>query len=226
LTRILGVRSFYGLLGLRIRQGVSDAREGLAGAERIGDPRLIATMIAKVGHAETYAAEPTPGLVERGVEIEGRLETGLGHLDSPRFTLARRLLLSGEVGRADAALEKLEADAAARGDDYSQNLILWHRSWAQWAAGRLHPALEFADRAQELGGQIQKWHERAWVGRIRALVEADLGLADEARASACQGIARAQELSLDIYDALCRGALGRVELVAGNLEAAGVIFAT
>lgn len=221
LTRILGVRSFYGLLGLGIRQGVSDAREALAGAERIGDPRLIATMIAKVGHAETYAADPTPGLVERGVEIEGRLETGLGHLDSPRFILARRLLLFGEVGRADAALKRLEADAAARGDDYSQDLILWHRSWALWAAGRLRPALELADRAQELGGQIQKV-ERVWAGRIRALVEADLGLIDEARASARQGIARARELSLDVYDALCRGTFGRVELVAGNLEAAGV----
>jgi len=40
-------------------------------------------MIAKVGHAELYAADPTPGLVERGVAIEGSLETGLGHLDSP-----------------------------------------------------------------------------------------------------------------------------------------------
>jgi DNA-binding CsgD family transcriptional regulator len=221
-TRILGVRSLYGLLGLGIRQAVSDAREALAGAERIGDPRLIAAMIAKVGHAETYAADPTPGLVERGVEIEERLESGLGHLDSPRFTLARRLLLSGQVGRADAALAKLEADAAARGDDYSQNLILWHRAWAQWAAGRLRPALELADRAQELGGQIQKWHERAWVGRIRALVEADLGLADEARASARQGIALAQELSLGTYDALCQGTLGHAELVAGNLEAAAL----
>jgi len=179
-------------------------------------------MIAKVGHAETYAADVTPGLVERGVEIEQRLETGLGHLDSPRFILARRLLLSGEVGRADATLAKLEADAVARGDDYSQNLVLWHRSWTHWAAGRLRRALEFADRAQELGGQIQKWHEPAWVGRIRALVEADLGLADEARASARQGIARAQELSLDIYDALCRSTLGHVELVEGDLQAAGV----
>jgi len=221
LTRILGVRSFYAMLGLGIREGVSDAREALARAERIGDPRLIAAMIAKVCHAETYAADPTPGLLERGVEIEGRLETGLGHLDSPRYVVARRLLLSGQVGRADAALEKLAADAAARGDDYSQNLILWHRAWALWAAGRLRTALEFADRAQELGGQIQKWHEHAWVGRIRALVEADLGLADEARASARQGIARAQELSMDIYDVFCRGSLGHVELVADNLEAAG-----
>jgi hypothetical protein len=57
-------------------------------------------------------------------------------------------------------------------------------------------------------------------------VEADLGLADEARASALQGIARAQELSLGTYEALCRSTLGHVELVAGNLEAAGSIFAT
>ena len=71
------------MIGLDIGQGVSDAREALAGAERIGDPRLIAAMIAKVGHAELYAADLTPGLVERGVEIEGSLETGLGHLDSP-----------------------------------------------------------------------------------------------------------------------------------------------
>jgi DNA-binding CsgD family transcriptional regulator len=221
-TRILGIRSLYGLIGLGIRQAVSDARAALAGAERIGDPRLIAAMIARVGHAESYAADPTPGLVEHGVEIEGRLEAGLGTIDSPRFILARRQLLFGEIGRADAALEKLEADAAARGDDYSQDLILWHRAWAQWVAGRLRLALELADRAQELGGQIQMWHERAWVGRIRALVEADLGLAEEARASARQGIARAQELSLDQYDAFCRSTLGHVELVAGNLEAAGV----
>jgi DNA-binding CsgD family transcriptional regulator len=221
-TRILGVRSTYGVIGLGIRQAVSDARAALAGAERIGDPRLIATMIAKVGHAETFAADPTPGLVERGAEIEGRLEAGLAVVDSPRYILARRLLLFGEVGRADAALEKLEADAAERGDEYSQDMFLWHRALAQWAAGRLRSALEFADRAQEFGGQIQKWHERAWVGRIRALVEADLGLADEARASARQGIARAQELSLDAYELHCRSVLGRVEFVAGNLEAAGV----
>lgn len=221
-TRILGVRSLYGIIGLRIHQAVVDAHAALAGAERIGDPRLIATIIARVGHAEMYAADPTPGLIETGVEIEGRLESGLAALDSPRFILARRQLEFGEIGQADAALAKLEADAAARGDEFSRDSILWFRSLAHWAAGRLRLALEFADRAQELGGQIQMWHERTWVGRVRALVEADLGLADEARASARQAIAKSQELSLPLYEFLGRSALGRIELVAGNLESAGV----
>jgi DNA-binding CsgD family transcriptional regulator len=221
-TRILGVRSLYGIIGLRLPRAVVDARAALAGAERIGDPRLIATMIARVGHAETYAADPTRGLLETGVDIEGRLESGLAALDSPRFILARRQLEFGEIGRADAALEKLEADAAARGDEFSRDSILWYRSLAHWAAGRLRLALEFADRAQELGGQIQMWHERTWVGRVRALVEADLGLADEARTSAGQAIAKSQELSLPLYEFLGRSALGRIELMAGNLESAGV----
>jgi DNA-binding CsgD family transcriptional regulator len=155
-------------------------------------------------------------VLESGVEIEGRLEGGLAALDSPRFWLARRRLEFGDVGPADAALGKLEADAAARGDEFSRDTILWHRSWAHWAAGRLRSALELADRAQELGGQQQMWHERAWVGRIRALVEADLGLVDEARASAHQGIS-----SVDVHGLFSAGVLGRIELVAGNLESAG-----
>jgi DNA-binding CsgD family transcriptional regulator len=216
-TRILGVRSHYALIGLRIHQAVVDAREALAGAKRIGDSRLIATMIARVGHAEIYAADPTPGLFESGVEIEGGLESGLAALDSPRFWLARRRLEFGDVGAADAALGRLEADAAARGDEFSRDSILWHRSWAHWAAGRLRSALELADRAQELGGQHQMWHERAWVGRIRALVEADLGLVEEAQASARQGIS-----SVDVHGVLSESVLGRIELAAGNLESAGV----
>jgi DNA-binding CsgD family transcriptional regulator len=66
------------------------------------------------------------------------------------------------------------------------------------------------------------WHERTWVGRVRALVEADLGLVVEARASAQQAIAKSRELSLPLYEFLGQGALGRTELVAGNLELAGV----
>jgi DNA-binding CsgD family transcriptional regulator len=66
---------------------------------------------------------------------------------------------------------------------------------------------------------MEIWHERAWVGRVRALVEADLGLVEEARASAGQGIGLAEEFAL--FTLLSRSVLGRIELVSGNLEAAG-----
>jgi DNA-binding CsgD family transcriptional regulator len=66
------------------------------------------------------------------------------------------------------------------------------------------------------------WHEHAWVGRIRALVEVDLGLIEEARASAQLAVAKSQERSLDVHGLLSQSVLGRIELVAGNLDLAGV----
>ena len=219
-TRILALRSLYRLLGSDIPAAVSDARAALAGAERIGDSRLIATAIARLGHAEQYAAEVTPRLLERGVEREERLAAGLEVLDSPRFFLIREQLLLGEIERAREGFERLGADAAARGDEFSWMLALWHLSWAEWAAGRLEAALAVADRAQELGGQLHMWHENAWVGRVRALVEADLGRVEEARASAQRGIALGADFSL--FTLLSRSVLGRIELASGNMESAGV----
>lgn len=219
-TRILALRSLYRVLGSDIPEAVSDARAALAGADRIGDSRLIATAIARLGHAEQYAAEVTPHLLERGVEREERLAAGLEVLDSPRFFLIREQLLLGEIERAREGFERLGADAAARGDEFSWMLALWHLSWAEWAAGRLETALAVADRAQELGGQLHMWHESAWVGRVRALVEADLGLVEQARASALRGIALGADFSL--FTLLSRSVLGRIELASGNLESAGV----
>ena len=219
-TAILSLRSLYQILGSDIPAAVSDARAALAGSERTAEPRQIATAIARLGHAEQYAAEITPGLLERGAVIERRFEAGLEALDSPRFFLVRQQLLAGETEYACAGFGELEAEAAARGDEFSRMLALWHLSWAEWGAGRLQAALAAADRAQEAGGQIDIWHERAWVGRVRALVEADLGLLEEARASAAQGIGLAEELAL--FTLLSRSVLGRIELVCGDLESAGV----
>jgi DNA-binding CsgD family transcriptional regulator/exonuclease VII small subunit len=219
-TRILALRSLYRVIGSDIPAAVLDGRASLAGAERIGDSRLIATAIARLGHAEQYAAEITPGLLERGVEREERLDAALELLDSPRFFLAREQLLRGEIERAREGFEQTAAQAAARGDEFSWMLALWHLCWAEWAAGRLDAALAVADRAQELGGQLHMWHERAWVGRVRALVEADLGLVEEAQASARQAIALGADFSL--FTVLSRSVLGRVELALGNIESAGV----
>ena len=54
-------------------RGLADARAALEQAERVGDPRLLAAAISRVGLAETYAAEVTPGILERGVELEESL---------------------------------------------------------------------------------------------------------------------------------------------------------
>ena len=51
-------------------------------------------------------------------------------------------------------------------------------------------------------------------------MEADLGLVEEARAHAEEGIASAQAFSQEIFAVLSLGVLGRLELALGNLQAA------
>ena len=71
-ARILGYRSWFRLFEANVRAALADARAALEKAERVGDPALLAVAIARVGQAETWAGEITPGLLERGVEIEER----------------------------------------------------------------------------------------------------------------------------------------------------------
>ena len=59
-----------------------------------------------------------------------------------------------------------------------------------------------------------------WVGRVRALVEADLGLVEQARAHAEEGLASARAMSQEIFAVLILGVLGRLELALGNLKTA------
>jgi DNA-binding CsgD family transcriptional regulator len=218
-ARILAFRSLIHMLSADVRAALADARTALEKAERVGDPTLLAVAIAQVGHAETWTAEITPALLERGTEIEQRLELHLGFADSPRFFLARLLVRLGELDRARALLGELDADAESRGDEHTRFQVNLAMSMLEWYAGRWDRALDHAGiLAHELGEPRGMY--RAWVGRVQALVEADLGLVEEARASAEEGLRVSRSISFEYFVVLCLGVLGRVELALGNLEGA------
>jgi DNA-binding CsgD family transcriptional regulator len=219
-ARILGFRSWGYLLEGDVGTALADARGALEAAERAGDPVLIAVAIGRIGQAEMWAGEVTPGLLERGTEIEERLGLSLEFMESPHVMLARLLMRRGELDRAHVILEELEARAAARGDEFTRVLIMWFLSTVEWLAGNLQGALERAAAADELADQTQFPHRRAWAGRARALVEADLGLVEEARATAEKALEWSQARSDEIWDVYSLGVLGRLELVLGDLEAA------
>jgi ATP/maltotriose-dependent transcriptional regulator MalT len=193
-------------------------RSLLARAERSGDARLLAAAIARLGVVESYACEITPGMLERGVEIEDRLGLDLHYGQSPRHALARLQMRMGEVDRARAMLEELEARAAARGDEDSRVMVLWPLSMLEWLAGRWQRSLEHTRAAYELGAEHT--HGRVWAGRMKTLIEADLGLVDQARASAEEAIAFARAESNELARISALGVLGRIELVLGDLQAA------
>ena len=161
-------------------------------AERTGDPALVAQVIAYAGQVETYHNEITPGLLERGIEIEDELGLELEWNLSPRYVLGRRLMRMGAVDDARAVLERFAAEAHDRGDEVSREMALWPLAMVEWLAGRWEEASAHAAVAYELTVQTQHPHAQYWVGRAKALLEADLGLVDEARATAEEALFHAR----------------------------------
>ena len=218
--RIRAWRSHVRLLMNDVNGGLHDARTALEEAERVGDPALVAVTIARVGQAETWAAEVTPGLLERGAEIEERLGLSLEFVESPRLWLIRLRMRQGEIAGPRSAFEEIEANAAARGDEGTRVIAMGALSMIEWLAGRWRRALDHAELAHEIAEQGLNPHTRAYVARVKALVETDLGLIDRARATADAGLAIAQERSGDFFTISHLAALGRIELALGHLKAA------
>ena len=220
-VRILCKRTYAHLFDLDVRAALLDARAALDRAEQAGDVRLLAVALHSVGQAEMWTGDVTPGLLERGAELKERGGLNLEWLESPRSAYARLLVRQGELERPRAIYEDLGQKAAARGDERSRVLALWMLATVEWLAGRWLVALGHCVAAYELGEQTQVVNERAWVGRMKALVEADLGLVEESRASALEGVAVAEATSNEFFAIASLGALGRLELALGDLEAAG-----
>jgi DNA-binding CsgD family transcriptional regulator len=100
-------------------------------------------------------------------------------------------------------------------------MVLWPLSALEWLAGRWTRALQHATAAHELTEQTQHSHAQHWVGRAKALLEADLGLVDDARASVDEVLAHSQTVAYEIFIIATLGVLGRLELELGNVETAG-----
>ena len=167
-----------------------------------------------------YACDVTPGLLERGAEIETRYGLKLEYWACPRYELARLLMRRGDTGSSREMLEQLVVTAAARGDEFTHAMVLWALCMLEWSAGHWPRALEHAAAAYELDEEIENPHGRLWVGRMKALVEADLGLVREARASAEEGLAHSKATSNEFAAIAATGVIGRIELMHDNVVGA------
>ena len=108
----------------------------------------------------------------------------------------------------------------ARGDEGTRVTVLGTLGMLEWLAGNWQRALDHAVSAHEIAEQTQYQHARGWEGRVKALIEADLGLVEEARASAERCLAFSRSVSLESFRIMSLAGLGRLELALGNLEAA------
>jgi hypothetical protein len=221
LVQILGFRAISRWLLGDVPGALLDAREGLERAGGVGDQRLLATAIGRIGLIETWALEVTSGLLEDGLSIEERLEQPLVFHDSPRLILAVRLLsVSDEFERARELLGALEEGVVARGDEHTRAWIVLQLVPLEYYSGHLQRALELAAAALDVAEQIGERQYEGMVCAYKAHIETDLGLVEDARATAKRGLACTRQIRDEIFTVFNLAALGAVEGALGNDEQA------
>ena len=221
LVQILGFRAISRWVNGDVPGALRDAREGLQRAERVDDPRLLATALSRVGLIEMMALEITPGLLERGVAIEERLQRPLLFHDSPRLMSAVQLPLQDELDRAAEMFEALERDAVARGDEHARAFAVLQMIYRDWYAGRWRSALEHAAVALELAEQTGEVQYAGWRARTRRRSRQTPDWSSRRAPPQQRGLACAEQMRDEVYSVFNLAALGAVEFALGNLDEAG-----
>src|SRR6266545_4125956 len=219
-AEVLAFLSFLRILDGDVYSSLAAARAGLERAERVDDPELLARAIGRVASAEQFTLEITPGLLERGVELEQALPQQLEYPESPIVAFGRRLVLLGELDNARKIIAREEEKAAARGDEGTRGQLLFYLIMLEWQAGRWQRALEHAAAALELAEQLGDEQYKGMVIYGRATILAYLGQVDEARAVAARALAIAERTGDAQFSLWNASLLGFLELSLGNIPAA------
>ena len=131
-------------------KGLAAARDGLERAERVGYSPLVAMALANVGGLETWRLDVTPGLLERGADIEQGLGDLLTFHDSPSFYLGLRRSLYDDLDGARDVMQNVMESAQRRGDEHTRGFTLLVLIDIERQSGRITAALEHADTARAI----------------------------------------------------------------------------
>ena len=219
-ARLLGFIAINRWVGGQLAEGLLEARAGLERAERVGDTRLIASAIARVGVLETVRLDVTPGLLERGVELESRLAEPLNFQDSPSFVMQFRCSMNDQPATSIAMAIEQQAAAERRGDEHTRGWCLMSRVANEYLRGRFAFAIEHAEATLEFADQSGEPLLGVFVSSFAAMTLAHMGRHEE--------LCRTVEAGLILADATgdvgsrvqLRGALGQYELSRGDCAAA------
>ena len=130
----------------------------------------------------------------------------------PNMVLAMLLKWSGDLDGARSRFEELHHRTTEAGDETSLPFLLAQMSEAATRAGDLAEARRHAERAHAIALQTGQELVRAQVLYARGLVEAHLGLVDEARATATAGLALSESTGSVLGMILNQAVLGFIEL--------------
>lgn len=200
--------------------GKRHAFEAMQLAEKLADPRLLATTI---GAYATWRYNTGYGfdreLARRAVELEpwtGHLRT----LDMPEYDIANIEGLEGETASALARMAKL-LDRAERDGDYSSlPFLLGNMTVGDFLEGRSNMARERIERAKRLSQTTGQRTAQVHLLAYEARLESRLGNADRALAAADGAFDLMEATKWRVGEWFMRGDLALLELSRDDAGAA------
>ena len=130
----------------------------------------------------------------------------------PSMMLASMQRWSGDLAGAQRRLQALHRQIADAGDEASLPYLLAQLSETETLAGELRAALQHAEAADAVARSMGQEPIRAAVLYARALAAAHLGMADEARRLALEGLTLSHETGAVLTMLLNQTVLGFLEL--------------
>jgi DNA-binding CsgD family transcriptional regulator len=172
-----------------------------------------------VGYLETWSLDITPGLLEQGAAAEAAIDPPLPFYQSPRASLAARLVYCGDPARGRAILEE-SLHAEGEGAEHTRGFVYFFIPIAEWLLGRWDHARHYARAVREYTAQAHDPQYRATAGYASCLAEGDRGELDAARTYAEDALRNARSVGDEPMTIANEALLGHVDLLAGNVEAA------
>jgi DNA-binding CsgD family transcriptional regulator len=207
-------------------QALEHARTALAAAERSGDRAVLAIALATVAWFETVtAADPTPALLEKAICLEDAgLASDVSDTSSPSFALSMRLMFAGRLDEARARMGVSYDRAASVGDEGAVSAALLHLAELEFRAGNWPLAARYAAEGYEHAEQMNREQDMSAHLYASALLDAHLGLVEEARSAAERGITLSESCGDEVFRLQHLAMLGFLELSAGDPVAADRIL--
>jgi DNA-binding CsgD family transcriptional regulator len=208
-----------GVIGHPLR-AIEHTRAASRFAEEAGNDRLVATTLGDLCYRLAFLGLPySRDDMARAFELEQQVDA-FPAFQNPSFQFGMLFTYTDEPERARPLL-LAEIDRLERaGNAGWQFGVLLRIADLELRAGNWSEAARVADRSMAIAQNAGIPQEQAIAQMIRGLVDAHLGLIDEARERGNRALSAAEAIGDGTYATRARGVLGFAELSAGNVAAA------
>ena len=196
------------------------ARSALELAESLGEPALLAGALSHFAFLEALKGEGIPlATIERAVAL-GHAPEWSQIFDRPDWIHAMLLEWAGELSASHTHFEALYRAAVDQGDEHALPFILYHFARIELLTGDWEQARNHARESRETSLQSGLEMHISFSLVVEALVDAHLGLVEQARAKIEEGLKLADEFGSRPAGFELLAILGFLELSLGNAREA------